>query len=452
MQRLHDDTADTIAAQATPPGSGALAVIRMSGPAAADVLYRCTGRRLQPRRATLVKVRDAAGLVLDEAVATHFAAPASYTGEDVVELSCHGGMLVTRRVLERLLACGARPAEPGEFSRRAFLNGRMDLTQAEAVMDIIHAGSDLALRAAQNQLHGAISSSVEAAADALLTVAAHVEAYIDFPEEDIAPDTVRQLLEALEDISARLQGLLSTADEGRLLREGVRTAIVGAPNVGKSSLLNRLLGYERAIVSDTAGTTRDTVEESVSLGGLRLRLIDTAGLHESSDALELAGMERSRRAGAEAALVLEVADATLPPLPPESWGLPELLRHGARHLLLLNKCDQPLHPAWQGRPGIRLSCRTGQGMQELEEAIRRLFWQGQQEEDTLAAINTRHRYALQQAVDSLAAARSSLAAGESPELADVDLRAALDALGSITGRLDTEDILSRVFETFCLGK
>ena len=335
-------TVDTIAAIATPPGSGAIAVIRMSGPQATDVLKACTGKVTEERRATLAYVRDERGQTIDEVVVTRFAAPASYTGEDVVEFSCHGGMLVTRRVLERLLQCGARPAEPGEFTRRAFENGRMDLTRAEAVMDVINAGSDLALRAAQNQLHGAIFRKVESAVDRLISVAAHVEAYIDFPEEDIAPDTTQDLVDAVDAVCAELRALLATADEGRLLREGVRTAIIGAPNVGKSSLLNMLLGYERAIVSDTAGTTRDTIEESVSLGGLRLRLIDTAGLHESADAIECAGMERSRRAGAEADLILEVADATLPAkraeLPPSS----------AQHLLLLNKCDLAEHADWQG--------------------------------------------------------------------------------------------------------
>ncbi len=444
----------TIAALATPPGVGALAIIRVSGPQALEVVQACTQRPhpLEPRRATLVRVRSASGLVLDEAVATWFAAPASFTGEDVVELCCHGGLLVVRRVLERLLACGARPAEPGEFSRRAFENGKLDLTQAEAVMDVISAGSDLALRAAHNQLHGVLSRRVEEAADRLLSITAHVEAYIDFPEEDIAPDTCSSLLAGLDAVATSLRALLATADEGRLLREGVRTAIIGAPNVGKSSLLNCLLGYERAIVSPTAGTTRDTVEASLSLGSLRLHLIDTAGLHESADAIERAGMERSRRAGAEADLVLMVADASLPPvLPPLPAAAPGSTP--TPHLLLLNKCDLPVHPGWAAHPAaLRLSCRTGEGLPALSSAIEHLFLHVPEELDSFTAINTRHRYALRQALDALAQAQASLQAGDSPELTDVPLRDALDALGSITGRIDTEDILTRVFSTFCLGK
>lgn len=436
----------TIAAIATPPGTGAIAVVRMSGPQAYAIATACCGRSLEARRATLARLRNRNGELVDEVVITYFAAPASYTGEDVVEISCHGGMLVTRRVLECLLQAGAQPAGPGEFSRRAFANGKLDLTQAEAVMDIISAGSDLALRAAQNQLQGAISSRVLAAADKLISTAAHLGAYIDFPEEEISPDTSEQLAAAMLEVERNLQQLLDTADEGRLLREGVRTAIIGPPNVGKSSLLNLLLGFERAIVSNVAGTTRDTIEECVSFAGLRLRLIDTAGLHDSGDAIECAGMERSRRAGAEADLVLEVADITQPP--PAPLPLPQ----GCTRLLVLNKADLPPHPAWHGQAAIRISCHTGAGRVELEQAIAALFLHRDATAADFSAINTRHRFALQQAVEALQQARASLLAGDSPEFTDVDLRAALDALGSITGRIDTEDILSRVFATFCLGK
>ena len=439
----------TIAAVATPVGVGALSVIRMSGRDACEIARACTGRQLEARRATLVRVRDAAGRVLDECVATWFAAPASFTGEDVVELCCHGGALVTQLVLERLLACGACPAEPGEFSRRAFENGRMDLTQAEAVMDIINAGSELALRAAQNQLQGAICKPVLAVVDNLLDVAAHVEAYIDFPEEDIPLHTQNQLAAKIDEALEALGKLLSTADEGRYLREGVRTVIVGAPNAGKSSLLNHLAGYDRVIVSPAAGTTRDTVEESVTLAGLRLRLIDTAGLRETDDVLEQSGIERAMRAWQSADLALEVVDAASAPQPLPPGCAPA----GVPHLRLLNKSDLPAHAAWQGAEGIRISCATGQGFAELEAALCKLFAAHTTGDcDTMAAINTRHRYALQQAATALQSARSGLLAAQEPELTAIDLRAALDALGSITGRIDTEDILTRVFSTFCLGK
>lgn len=442
-------SADTIVALATPPGAGALAVLRLSGPRAAEIAASCIGSRpLEPRRATLVRVRDERGNTIDSAVATYFAAPASFTGEHTVEFSCHGGMLVVRRLTERLLSLGARPAEPGEFSRRAFENGRLDLTQAEAVMDIINAGSELALRSAQDQLQGALSSRVAAAADALISVAAHNAAYIDFPEEDIAPDTRDSLLAQLADIRRQLSALLATADTGRYLREGIRTAIIGAPNVGKSSLLNLLLGYERALVSTTAGTTRDTIEENITLRGLSLRLIDTAGLHHSSDALERAGMERSRLAGAAADLILEVADISRPRT---ALDLPEASM--AKHILILNKSDLPAHPDWaEEHAAVRLCCRSGEGREQLECAIADSYLHDIGESDSTVAINTRHRHALQEAYNALERAEQSLRGGESPEFTDLPLRDALDALGSITGRIDTEDILDRVFSTFCLGK
>lgn len=441
-------TQRTIAAIATPAGVGALAIVRMSGPGAVETLRACTGRVLEARRATLVRVKDEQGGVVDECVATWFAAPASFTGEDVVELSCHGGLLVTQLVLERLLACGASPAEPGEFSRRAFENGRLDLTQAEAVMDIIEAGSEAALRAAQHQLQGAICRPVEACVEAVLQAAAHVEAYIDFPEEDISPQTQQELAAQLADVQQKLERLLSTADRGRYLREGVRTAIIGAPNAGKSSLLNRLVGYERAIVSAMAGTTRDTVEEVVMLGGLCLRLTDTAGLRETADELERSGIERTMRAWQGADLTLVVADGSCAPA-----DLPEA-PHTVPQLYLLNKCDLPEHPAWSSRRDVlRISCATGEGFADLEKALAGLFPEcAETATASLAAVNTRHRHALQEALEALHSAQTGLAEHGAPELVAVDLRAVLDALGRITGRVDTEDILTRVFSTFCLGK
>ena len=305
------DPERTIAAQATAAGQGAIAVIRMSGTRCTDVLGICTPvgfpARLRPRCATLTHILEEDGSPIDQVLVTHFPAPASYTGEDTVEISCHGGMLVTERLLKRLYQCGASPAEPGEFTKRAFLNGRMDLTQAEAVMDVISAGSDLALKAAQSQLNGSIGARVDELKDELVHVLAHVEAYIDFPDEDISPDTASALLSRLANAQEQLSGLLGSAAAGRLLREGIRTAIAGPPNVGKSSLLNTLLGYERAIVSNIAGTTRDTVEESIQIAGLALRLIDTAGVRESSDLIEQAGILRTNRALEAADLVLELS-------------------------------------------------------------------------------------------------------------------------------------------------
>ncbi len=441
--------APTIAALASPIGTGALALIRMSGAQALDIWGRISTRpHLQPRVASLASVLDAQGRVIDEVIATAYQAPASFTGEQMVEISCHGGMLVVSRILERLLSSGAETASPGEFSRRAFENGKLDLTQAEAVMDIISASSDLALRAAQNQLGGAISQKVLAAIDLLIGLVAHVEAYIDFPEEDISPDSNASMLASLESITLIIQNLLATADEGRLLREGIATAIVGAPNAGKSSLLNCLLGYERAIVSEVEGTTRDTIEERVNIGGLSLRLIDTAGLRESSDAIERAGMQRTRQAAEAAELILHVVDST--------QARPELdfrPASSAKTILIRNKCDLAPHADWANETsGLSFCSTTGQGREELEALICEQFLFSREDSDTLAAINLRHRQALERALQFLVAGRESLEANDSPELTALELREALDALGSITGRVDTEDILGSIFSQFCLGK
>lgn len=447
------DPERTIAAQATAAGQGAIAVIRMSGPGCTDILKQCTPaaftERLRPRRATLVCIRDAEGAAIDQALVTWFPAPASYTGEDTAEISCHGGMLVTDRLLKRLYQCGASPAEPGEFTKRAFLNGRMDLTQAEAVMDVISAGSDLALKAAQTQLDGGIGAQVDELKDNLVHVLAHIEAYIDFPDEDISPDTASDLLARLRSMEEKLAALLRTAEGGRLLREGIRTAIAGPPNVGKSSLLNTLLGYDRAIVSNIAGTTRDTVEESIQMAGLALRLIDTAGMRESSDVIEQAGITRTNRALETADLVLEVADASMPRV--KDHTAPALT---APRLLILNKCDLRIHPDWKDVPGIRFSCATGEGRKELEEAIVQTFASTLPGEtgSSLVAINARHQHELGLCREHVRLAAESISRQESPEFSALELREALTNLGEITGAVDTEDVLGAIFSSFCIGK
>jgi tRNA modification GTPase len=444
--------ATTIAALATPTGVGAVSLLRVSGPAAlavADLASAGRASLMTPRTATRCRILDASGNTLDDGLMLVFRAPNSFTGEDCVEFAGHGGMLVTREVLTRLLACGAVPAGPGEFTQRAFLNGKLDLTQAEGVMDLIAAQTRLALRAARSQLEGHLGRRTAAARDQVLETLAHLEAWIDFPEEDIQPQTGAILRASVRTAIATINALLATADQGRVLREGARTVIFGAPNVGKSSLLNRLLGFERAIVSELAGTTRDTLEEIVSLHGIPLRLVDTAGVRQAADSLEAAGIQRTVRQIETADLLLEVADASQPQ--PAAIGIPAT---PAKRLLILNKTDLGEHPSWDGSTGIRLSCASGAGFEALADAIRdSLHFSEVEWGDHAIAINTRHQASLQHARDALCAALELLEnLANDPELAAIDLREALDALGEIPGRVDTEDLLGVIFSRFCIGK
>lgn len=444
---LAPDFDTTIAALASPVGVAAIALIRMSGKDARHIFSLCSPKALSPRRPSLRTLKTSSGEILDHALCTFFPNPESFTGEDSIEICCHGGMLVTQRTLDLLIHNGAQPAAAGEFSQRAFLNGKMDLTQAEAVMDIINASSDAALKAAQAQLQGAIGKRITAQSKALLHLVAHTEAYIDFPEEDIAPDTNQLMLQQLEAIQSELSSLLDTADQGRILREGIRCVIIGAPNAGKSSLLNTLLGYDRAIVSHIEGTTRDTIEEKLNLGSLCLRLIDTAGLRESDDILEQAGMNRTELAHASADLLLHIVDA--------SQARPELTWENATpRLLILNKTDLPRHPDWANTDGIEISCHNNTGIDKLSNAINTLFQNTQvpsQQGETIA-INARHQSCLRGALEALKNAYTSMQSGNSPEWTALDLRQALDSLSDITGRIDTEDILGSIFSQFCIGK
>jgi len=439
---------DAIAAISTPFGEGAIAIVRLSGARAgaiADAVFR--GRRAlgeaEAGRRLFGRLVDG-GETVDEVVVSIHRAPASYTGEDVVEINCHGGILVTRRILRLLVERGARLANPGEFTERAFLNGKMDLTQAEAVMDLITARTDLALRAAAEQLEGKLGEKIGRLREMLLGLLAHVEAYIDFPDEDIEPETGAALLDKLNEARAANDALLNTAGQGRILREGVRTVIYGAPNVGKSSLLNLLLGYERAIVSESPGTTRDTIEEVINFRGVPLRLVDTAGMRDSEDAVERAGIERTLKSVSGADLVLHLVDGSRPrcQTPPPGG-----------EILVLNKSDLGEDPEWQGAEAVRISCRTGDGMERLgDEILRRLLGGKWNAGDSVVAINVRHQACLKAAAEACARARQGLLERLPPELIAIELRAALDAVGEVVGKADAEELLGKIFSTFCIGK
>lgn len=442
----------TIAAIATPAGMGAISLIRISGPKAIEYADLATGgiaSATLPRVTRRCKIRDHSGVVLDDGLLTVFSGPNSFTGEDTVEFAGHGGILVTKEVLSRFLECGAIHAAPGEFSQRAFLNGKIDLTQAEGIMDLISAQTRLAIRAAHSQLDGNLGKLSTAARDELLEILAHLEAWIDFPDEDIDPQTTAQLQTRIHGILETISSLLSTAEQGRILREGVRTVIFGEPNVGKSSLLNYLLGFERAIVSDIAGTTRDTIEEVINLAGIPLRLVDTAGVRESDDVIETQGIQRTVRQIESADLLLEIFDASQ--ARPERTVYPS---NHAIHLKILNKIDVNEHPSWRDVEAIRISCFKQIGFDVLTTKIQEALHCGEADfGEHAVAINARHQASLNLAQTNLIAALELLTETNSdPELAAIDIREALDALGEIPGKVDTEDLLGVIFSQFCIGK
>lgn len=446
---------DTIAALATPAGTAALALLRVSGPAAGRLAGEILGSAPPPRTARHGRYRDRGGAVLDEALFTFFAGPHSATGEDVLEISCHGNPFIAQRILEDLFARGCRPAAPGEYTQRAFLNGRIDLSQAEAVMDVIHARGERALAAAQRMLGGALGRHLQALVGELLGALARIEAQIDFPDEDLPPEDRAAALAVLASLRQGTGRLLATQHYGNLLRDGIRTVIVGEPNVGKSSLLNRLVGRERAIVSPEPGTTRDFLEERIMVGPHCLRLIDTAGLHDAPDALERLGIAQTRERLDEADLLLVVRDASRPAAPLPA-GLRERLTPG-NSLLVLNKSDLPAgSPPAEGTPdlpAVAVSALTGAGLGALTEAIVRLAdgLRPDGEEDGIF-INARHAHALTQAEQGLAAAQDKLASGAAMELVASDLRGVLAAFGEISGQIDNERMLDRLFAEFCIGK
>jgi len=456
---------DTIAAIATPLGVGGLAVLRISGPRALEIADRAfsptgkTGQRLSagPSHTIHFGHIHRNGQVVDEVLAAVMRRPRSFTAEDVVEITCHGGLLPAKLVLDTLLESGARLAEPGEFTRRAFLNGRIDLAQAEAVADLIHSQTELALRAANEQLAGKLSARINELRDQMVKTLAHIEAHIDFPDEDIAPDTREQLLGRLEEGVAFMDELLRTANEGQILRRGIRAAIIGRPNAGKSSLLNQLLGRDRAIVSPIPGTTRDTIEETANVRGLPVVFIDTAGLREARDEIEQEGIRRSRQTLQQAELILHVVDISQPLDETDKAYLDEF--KDKKGILVLNKADlvaEQAKPVETGAPTCQralVSCVTGQGIEGLKDQIKGLVWSGEIGTEMLEVmINSRHQEALTRARTATVRTIEALRNDHTLELVALDLRLAVNAIGEIVGKTTTEDLLDMIFSQFCIGK
>ena len=442
----------TSPAISTPPGEGAIALVRISGGNAIQIADKIFRGKEQPSQfgshvQHLGEIVSAEDQLIDQVVLSIHRAPASYTGEDLVEISCHGGTLVSAKVLETCLRAGARAARPGEFTERAFLNGKMDLTQAEAVIDLIRARTDLALRSATEQLEGKLGDQIRKIRDELIALLAHINASIDFPEEGITPDEGETLCARLDFVREEITALLATADQGRVLREGVRVVIYGATNAGKSSLLNRLLGYDRVIVSDTHGTTRDTIEETVNLDGVPIRLLDTPGLRASESELEREGIARTEKSLELADLRLHIADRNAPK--PEHFNG---RANDANEIVVLNKSDLPEDSDWKDFDALRISCASGKGLRQLQKEIMTRIRRQNLRPESAVAINTRHRDCLRRAAESCDRAASALRQALAPEYVAIDLNDAWRAVGEVIGVVDVEQILDSVFSQFCIGK
>ena len=451
---------DTIVAPATPPGEGGIAVIRLSGSDAETLLQRifrptATISQFTSHQLYHGRIVDSQGSAIDEVLAVVMRAPRSFTREDVVEVHCHGGPLLVGRILDLLIDQGARLARPGEFTLRAFLNGRLDLARAEAVIDLIHARSVAAGNLALRQLDGEVSRAIYGLRDSLVGMLAEVEAWIDFPEEDLGVSGLRHLQQQAVGIGARIDALLAGFAVGRALREGLSLLIVGPPNVGKSSLLNVLLGENRAIVTDLPGTTRDTIEEPLVLGGFPLRVVDTAGIRESSDPVEAEGVRRTRAKVAGADLILLVIDGSHPVGSGDQDAL--ALCFGRPTLLVVNKADigtLELPPAWQELLRVTVSTHTGLGLEQLRESVIELVRGsgGGNGDDGVLVSDRRHREALVRCHGFLDRFREGIGAAREPEFLALELREGLAALGEITGETTPDQVLEQIFSRFCIGK
>lgn len=456
---------DTIAAISTPVGEGGIAIIRVSGPEAVDVvdkLYRGK-RKLSTVDSHTIHYGHIVRLTndeetLDEVMVTVMKSPKTFTREDVVEINCHGGLISVKRILEEVLRAGARLAEPGEFTKRAFLNGRIDLSQAEAVIDLIRAKTDRAAKQAVGQMEGKLSRTVKPLRQQILELLAAIEVNIDYPEYDAEQVTLELVAKEGEQIRVAIRRLLQTAKQGKILREGINTAIVGRPNVGKSSLLNALVHENKAIVTDIPGTTRDVIEEYINVRGVPLKLVDTAGIRETEDIVERIGVERSEQALESADLLLIVLN-NAEPLSPEDLSLLELVDR-QKAIVIVNKIDLPskldveaVEEKIGQTPLIRTSMQEEEGIDELEEAIVSLFFGGQlASDDAVYVSNVRHIRLLEQAQESIQEALNGAENGIPIDMVQIDLQRTWELLGEIVGDAVSEDLIDQLFSQFCLGK
>lgn len=456
---------DTIAAIATPPGEGGIGIVRISGSKALDIAKEVfvfgskKNQTFKDRYLHYGKVVDEEGNIIDEVLLAYMKGPRSYTAEDVVEIHCHGGIIPITSILKEVIKKGARLAEPGEFTKRAFLNGRIDLVQAEAVMDLICAKTEKLAKASINQMEGGLSGHIKRMREQLIDIMAHIEVTIDYPEEDIDEVTSQSIRNDITHIVNDIENLLSTAEHGRLIRQGIKAVIIGKTNVGKSSLLNALVKEERAIVTDIPGTTRDVIEEFINIKGVAVRIIDTAGIRETLDQVEQIGIQRSKQNIERADLIITVLDASSP-LEDQDREILEYLKD-RKALVILNKIDKPVkldrkqieELIGSEIPIVETSLTLGKGIDKVEDIIYKMFFRGELEiSDDLMITNIRHQEALNKARRYLLDALEGIDNELPMDIVSIDLRSAVDSLGAITGETVTEDLIDKIFSEFCLGK